>query len=112
MSTPIFIQPLNYAMSARKRSGQLLVKELGARVTSSLFSTEGIISYHVEGSRDNMLRPTLALTLSLSTFLVCQRCLDLITHDLKINVILTFFKDKAALEEVIKKLTANRDDSW
>ncbi len=98
MSTPLFIQPLNYAMSARERTGQLLVKELDTRVTGSLFSTEGVIHYHVQGAKDGMLRPTLALTLSLSTSLVCQRCLGLIAHDLEINAMLTFFKDEAALE--------------
>lgn len=98
MSNKIFIQPLNYAMSARERSGEVLVKALDPRVTSSLSDIEGKIRYHVRGSRDGMLRPTLTLRISLSTSLACQRCLGLIAYNLEINAVLTFFKDEAALE--------------
>jgi uncharacterized protein len=74
MSAPPFIDSLDFAQNNQQLSGELLIADL-LRLSDLLSSTQGVLSFTVQGRVDQLGVPLLTFTLSGCCQLRCQRCL-------------------------------------
>ena len=83
MSAQAVIDSLEFARAEQELRGSLPVTSL-ARLQDGLFDASGSIEFVIKGGRDGERRPILALEVSGSLHLQCQRCLGLLDYPLRL----------------------------
>lgn len=100
MSAAAVIDSTEFARAGLELRGSLLVAEL-ARLTESLFDTEGTLSYEVRGGIDDLSRPRLTVKIEGPLNLRCQRCLESLQYAVDVsNTLLVVPAGAAPLEEI------------
>lgn len=84
MSAQTVIDSLEFARAEQELRGSLPVTSL-ARLQDGLVDADGSIEFVIKGGRDGERRPILALEVSGSLHLQCQRCLGLLDHALRLS---------------------------
>ena len=99
MSQPIVIDSLVFAREARSLQGDLPISCLG-RVLDLLADTSGSVHYRIDGQvNSEKKRPQLRLQIDGVLSVSCQRCLEGVSHSLKISSLLEFVDDEEALTQ-------------
>jgi uncharacterized protein len=83
MSAAAVIDSLEFARGQQQLHGRLPVESL-QRLEDVLFDSEGTLEYEVRGRLDERNRPQLALKVSGSLHLQCQRCLERLEYDVAV----------------------------
>lgn len=103
MLDPILIDTASFTAEGGTLSGTLLLADLDARVSAHelLADADALLQYRIQGGRDRWQRPFLALAVSGSLNLRCQRCLQPVAHPLDEQAHVVLFADEAALDEAM-----------
>ena len=91
-----FIDSLDFAGNARQISGEIPVAEL-PRLLDVLENFRGSLTYTVHGGADKQGNPFLDVGITGSCQLLCQRCLGVMEHAVRINARL-LLRDQASLD--------------
>jgi len=91
-----FIDSLDFAGNARQISGEIPVAGL-PRLLDVLENPGGSLTYTVHGGADKQGNPLLDVTITGSCQLLCQRCLGVMEHAVRINARL-LLRDQASLD--------------
>ncbi len=97
MSQPILIDPLELARDGRELKGVLQPADL-PRVVESVSQVVEPVTWSLRGSIGRCKRPELALSVSVVVSVVCQRCLQPMPMPLKLENLLTLFRNEESLE--------------
>lgn len=107
MSGQAVIDSLEFTRTGQILRGGLAIPGL-SRLQDSLIDSRGEIEYVVRGGRDARQRPVLALEISGTLHLRCQRCLGMLSYPLRVaNTLLL-----ASAGEVAAKGFDEEDADW
>ena len=100
-----FIDSLDFARNGRENSAEVPLTEM-PRLLELLANPQGMLSYTISGSVDNQGSPFLNLGANGCCQLCCQRCLESMDYQVKLNTRLLLCKqeDLDALDEEIEEL--------
>lgn len=103
MSNPILIDPLKHAYEGRRLTGSMPVSQLGERVLSGLFGSDGEVSYTLTGFADQRRRPSLRIELAAEVSVSCGRCLHSMPVKLVADSVVTLFISEEKLEAAVEE---------
>jgi uncharacterized protein len=83
MSAGGVIDSLEFARGQEQLRGNLAVVDL-KRLEDVLFDTQGSLDYELRGTRDARNRPQVEVKVAGQLHLLCQRCLDLLDHEVHV----------------------------
>lgn len=81
------IDSLEFARTGQTLSGRVPISQL-ARLRDSLFDGLGELQFEVKGGHDPRRRPVLVLEINGVLHLLCQRCLGVLNHPLRLSNVL------------------------
>ncbi|MBC7803046.1 MAG: DUF177 domain-containing protein [Candidatus Parcubacteria bacterium] len=91
------INGLEFARTGSTLQGSYPVADF-VRLRDVLSSDEGMLEYELQGVREVAGYPALRLKVSGAVQLLCQRCLEAIEHDMRINVLLQLAATQAEVD--------------
>jgi len=84
MSAGAVIDSLEFARGQEQLGGSLAVVDL-KRLEDVLFDTQGSLDYELRGTRDARNRPQIEVKVAGQLHLLCQRCLGLLRHEVRVD---------------------------
>jgi len=99
-----FIDSLDFARNGQENSGEVPLVEM-SRLLELLANPQGMLSYAIIGGVDNQGSPFLNLSVNGCCQLSCQRCLESMDYQVKLNTHLLLRKQEEldALDEEIEE---------
>ncbi|UJP04710.1 MAG: YceD family protein [Nitrosomonas sp.] len=97
MPVRIIKDPLEFVRSASIRHGKIAIVEL-TRLHDYLFNSTGELAFQVMGQVDENEKPGLRLEVRGTVQLICQRCLDQLTHHIDIKSYLILARNEMELQ--------------
>lgn len=102
MSNRILIDPQAFAADRETLQGSVDLGSLDKRVWShDITDLSSVLHYSLSGGKDGWQRPFLALSLSGSLKLRCQRCMQPMDYRLDENVRIVLFSHETELDEAM-----------
>ena len=98
MSAPALIDGFEFARAGQELRGSLDIDAF-KRLDDVLFDSEGSVDYEVKGERDVRNRPQLAVTVSGTLHLQCQRCLGSLDYEVGVESTLLLVERDAPYDE-------------
>ncbi|MBW8077656.1 MAG: metal-binding protein [Gallionella sp.] len=93
-----FIDSLDFASNGQQISSEVLVAEL-SRLADVLSSPDGTLSYTIRGEVNKYHIPLLVLHLSGSCQLTCQRCMQSMSYELRVDTSV-LLRDQTGLDRL------------
>ncbi len=99
MSVRFVIDSLDFVRNAGIHHDKIPVLEL-VRLHDFLFDRKGEIAYRISGQLDKNHNPGLYLEIKGKIHLICQRCLDKLTHTVDVRTFLLLVKTEVELNQI------------